>query len=37
MLAKVGFAEGVWFDEPLHDGSVATVVGCTLDVATVLG
>ena len=37
MLAKVGFAEGVWFDEPQRDGSVATVVGCTLDVTTVLG
>lgn len=36
-LRKVGFATGVWFDEPQHDGSVDTVVGCTLDVDTVLG
>ena len=37
MLAKAGFVEGLWFDEPQEDGSVATVVGCTLDVAVVLG
>lgn len=37
VLAKVGFTEGVWFDEPQRDGTVATVVGCRLDVATVLG
>ncbi len=37
MLAKAGFAEGLWFDEPQEDGSVDTVVGCTLDVARVLG
>ncbi len=36
ILAKAGFTEGVWFDEPQDDGSVATVVGCTLDVARVL-
>ncbi|WP_193607738.1 GNAT family N-acetyltransferase [Nocardioides lijunqiniae] len=36
ILEKVGFAPGVWFDEPQSDGGVATVVGCTLDVATVL-
>ncbi|MFB9315075.1 GNAT family N-acetyltransferase [Nocardioides plantarum] len=36
-LAKVGFVEGLWFDEPQADGSVDTVVGCTLDLATVIG
>lgn len=37
MLAKAGFTEGVWFDEPRSDGGVDTVVGCTLDVPRVLG
>ena len=37
VLAKVGFTEGTWFDEPQRDGPAATVVGCTLDVATVVG
>ncbi|MGB0102158.1 MAG: GNAT family N-acetyltransferase [Nocardioides sp.] len=37
MLAKAGYAEGVWFDEPQADGSVDTVVGCSLDVRRVLG
>ncbi len=37
MLAKLGFAEGVWFDEPQDDGSVDTVVGCTLDLRQVVG
>jgi aminoglycoside 6'-N-acetyltransferase len=37
ILAKAGFTEGLWFDEPRQDGSVDTVVGCTLDVARVLG
>jgi aminoglycoside 6'-N-acetyltransferase len=37
MLAKAGFTAGVWFDEPQEDGSVDTVVGCSLDVARVLG
>lgn len=37
LLLKVGFVEGTWFDEPQADGSVATVVGHTLDVRTVLG
>jgi aminoglycoside 6'-N-acetyltransferase len=36
MLDKAGFERGVWFDEPRADGSVGTVVGCTLDVPTVL-
>ena len=37
VLAKAGFEAGVWFDEPQEDGSVDTVVGCTLDVRRVLG
>jgi aminoglycoside 6'-N-acetyltransferase len=37
VLDKVGFVRGTWFDEPGRDGSVATVVGCTLDVRSVLG
>ena len=37
VLDKVGFTRGLWFDEPLADGSTATVVGCTLDVARVVG
>lgn len=37
VLAKVGFVEGLWFDEPQPDGSVDTVIGCTLDVPRVLG
>ena len=37
VLAKVGFEQGVWFDEPQRDGSVTTMIGCTLDVARVLG
>jgi aminoglycoside 6'-N-acetyltransferase len=37
VLAKAGFAEGVWFDEPNHQGGVDTVVGCSLDVPRVLG
>ncbi|NPD06447.1 GNAT family N-acetyltransferase [Nocardioides sp. zg-1308] len=37
VLDKVGFERGTWFDEPQADGSVATVVGCTLDVRRVLG
>lgn len=37
MLEKAGFEAGLWFDEPQEDGSVATVVGCTLDVRRVLG
>ncbi|MDT0203364.1 GNAT family N-acetyltransferase [Nocardioides sp. AE5] len=36
-LAKAGFTEGVWFDEPGNDGSTATVVGCSLDVGRVVG
>lgn len=37
VLEKAGFVEGTWFDEPQRDGSVATAVGCSLDVARVLG
>lgn len=37
VLEKVGFTRGTWFDEPQADGSVATVVGCSLDVTRVLG
>ena len=29
VLAKAGFTEGLWFDEPQADGSRDTVVGCT--------
>lgn len=38
VLEKLGFTQGLWFDEPVGpDGRVDTVVGCSLDVATVLG
>jgi aminoglycoside 6'-N-acetyltransferase len=37
VLAKLGFTEGVWFDEPGPDGRIDTVVGCSLDVAQVIG
>jgi aminoglycoside 6'-N-acetyltransferase len=37
ILAKAGFEPGTWFDDPQSDGSVHTVVGCTLDVRGVLG
>lgn len=37
ILDKVGFERGTWFDEPRSDGTSAMVVGCTLDVARVLG
>ena len=37
VLAKLGFTEGLWFDEPRHDGSSDTVIGCTLDVRQVVG
>ena len=36
VLDKLGFTQGLWFDEPEADGSVTTVVGCTLDVSRVL-
>jgi aminoglycoside 6'-N-acetyltransferase len=37
VLAKTGFTEGLWFDEPQGDGTVTTMVGCTLAVPLVLG
>ncbi len=37
VLDKLGFARGLWFDEPQPDGRVDTVIGCALDVARVLG
>ena len=37
MLDKTGFTRGLWFDEPESDGTVTTVVGCSLDIARVLG
>ena len=37
ILEKVGFTSGTWFDEPQADGSVDTCVGCSLDVAGVIG
>jgi aminoglycoside 6'-N-acetyltransferase len=36
-LDKAGFTRGLWFDEPEEGGGVSTVVGCSLDVARVLG
>lgn len=37
LLLRVGFTEGTWFDEPQPDGGVATLVGHSLVVASVLG
>ena len=37
VLAKAGFTEGVWFDEPQENGETSTVVGCSLDVRRVIG
>ena len=37
ILAKAGFTQGTWFDEPQRDGATSTVIGCTLDVRRVLG
>jgi aminoglycoside 6'-N-acetyltransferase len=37
VLAKLGFTEGVWFDEPADPGPAGTVIGCSLDVAKVIG
>lgn len=37
VLDKLGFARGLWFDEPQRDGRVDTVVGCSLEVRRVLG
>ena len=37
VLDKLGFSRGLWFDEPQPGGRVDTVVGCTFDVARILG
>ncbi len=37
VLDKLGFEQGLWFDEPRADGRVDTVVSCTLDVPRVFG
>lgn len=37
VLDKLGFSRGLWFDEPAAEGRVDTVVGCSLDVAKVMG
>jgi len=37
VLSKLGFVEGMWFDEPGPYGRTDTVVGCSLDVAQVIG
>lgn len=37
VLDKLGFTRGVWFDEPRADGPAATMIGCTLNVSSVLG
>ncbi|KAA1417049.1 acetyltransferase [Nocardioides humilatus] len=37
LLVNAGFVEGVWFDEPQADGSIATLVGHSRAVASVLG
>jgi aminoglycoside 6'-N-acetyltransferase len=36
VLAKLGAAQGLWFDEPNDRGGVDTVVGCSIDVSRVL-
>ncbi len=36
VLEKLGARQGVWFDEPRSDGGVDTVIGCSIDVRTVL-
>lgn len=37
VLEKLGFRQGLWFDEPQGGRRVDTVIGCTLDVRRVLG
>ena len=37
VLAKLGFSQGLWFDEPGPHGRVDTVIGCSLDVVRVIG
>jgi len=36
VLEKLGATPGLWFDEPQSDGSVQTVIGCSIDVQRVL-
>jgi len=36
VLEKLGFVRGLWFDEPQADGSVDTLICCTLDVRTII-
>ncbi len=36
VLEKLGATQGLWFDEPQRDGSVETVVGCSIEVKRVL-
>ncbi|MBO0842650.1 MAG: GNAT family N-acetyltransferase [Nocardioides sp.] len=35
VLAKIGCTQGTWFDEPQPDGTVTTMIGCTLDLRAV--
>jgi len=35
VLEKLGFTQGLWFDEPQVDGSVDTVISYTLDVRAI--
>ena len=37
ILAKTGFRQGARFDERQRDGSMATMIGCTLDLGVVIG
>jgi aminoglycoside 6'-N-acetyltransferase len=37
VLAKLGFSQGLWFDEPQGGDRVDTVVGCSLDVRRMFG
>lgn len=37
VLEKVGFVRGTWFDERQPDGTTTTMIGCSLDVARVVG
>ena len=37
VLEKLGFQQGLWFDEPGAGGGVDTVVSCTLDVRRIFG
>jgi RimJ/RimL family protein N-acetyltransferase len=37
VLAKLGFTEGVWFDEPGTHAPVNTLIACSLDVVQVIG